>query len=724
MSWELTDFGRLLLIDRYARKDEEGNPIEDTLEEVWHRAATWAASAEVGPINQDHWFSIFYEALSSGQFVPGGRILAAAGIEGLTPYNCFVIPSPADSREGIMSSLQQWMEIQSRGGGVGVALDSLRPTGARVAGVNGTSSGPISFANLYSEVTNTIIQGGSRRGAAMIMLDVGHPDIMNFINAKRDMSMIKNANISVKISDSFMQAVRDDDEWVMTFTDHAGREYVEKERAQVIWSAIAEAAWASAEPGVVFMERVNRESPIGYCVDHIATNPCGEIPLGANEVCLLASINHHALVVEGPEGEKFYDFDQLEHLAATAVRFLDNVIDIAYYPYPENEAAQKRIRRLGIGGMGLADAMLELGIRYGSPESVEFTEKVYRTASVAEWTASAYLAKERGPFPAFDQAYHLQTPLAMRMPEEVRNLIREHGIRNGVLETQAPTGTTAALMGVSSGIEPVFDYVYRRRDRTGERIIVHPVLRDYLPPTTNWEALADDPGALEQMFGNLPDHFVNSRDLTPEEHVDVQAAAQRWVGNAISKTTNAPKDYTVAQVKKLYQYAYDKGLKGITIYRDGSRDEQVLYHLSESEIHGPVDSEKLPEVLNAVRFKVRFPAGNGYVMISERSVGNPIELFVLLGKSGTGDNASAEALGRMISSLWRHAALTPSDKIDLVIDQLNGIKGDTPFGFGSRQMTTMSDGIVFALRRYREYVEQNPERRVLELEDCVTGECK
>lgn len=722
MSWELTDFGRILLLDRYAKKDDDGNPVEITLEQVWGRAANWAASAEDGPVLQEIWAEKFYEALSSGQFVPGGRILAASGIDGLTPYNCFVIPSPRDSREGIMESLSRWMEIQSRGGGVGVALDSLRPSGARVGGVNGTSSGPVAFANLFSEVTNTIIQGGSRRGAAMIMLDVSHPDVMKFIDAKRDPNMIQNANISVKISDSFMQAVKNDEEWVMSFTDEHGRQYVEKEQASVIWSAIADAAWTSAEPGVVFMERVNRESPIGYCVEHVSTNPCGEIPLGPNEVCLLASINHHALVKTAEDGSAFYDFDRLEELAALAVRFLDNIIDVAFYPFAENEAAQKRIRRLGIGGMGLADAMLELGIRYGSPESVEFTESVYRTASISEWRASALLAKEKGAFPAFDLSYHLQTPLAMRMPDDVRELIKQHGIRNGVLETQAPTGTTAALMGVSSGIEPIFDYVLRRSDRTGERVLVHPVLRDYMPAGTNWEELADQPSKLEELFAQLPDHFVSTRDLTPEEHVDVQAAAQKWVGNAISKTTNAPKDYTKAQVQKLYQYAYDKGLKGITLYRDGSRDTQVLYHVGDSA--KPAEDEYLPEVLSAIRIKVRFPAGNGYVTISERAVGDPIELFVLLGKSGTGDNASAEALGRMISSLWRHSNLSPQEKIQLVIDQLDGIKGDTPFGWGSRAMTTMSDGIVFALGRYLEYVEQNPARRVLTLEECVTGECK
>lgn len=721
MTWELTDFGRLLLLDRYAHKDSNGEPIESELEQVWQRASQWAASAEDGPVLQEMWADKFYEALSSGQLVPGGRILAAAGIDGLTPYNCFVIPSPRDSRDGIMSSLSKWMEIQSRGGGVGVALDSLRPEGARVGGVNGTSSGPIAFANLFSEVTNTIIQGGSRRGAAMIMLDVSHPDVMKFIDAKRTPGMIENANISVKISDAFMEAVKDDAEWVMSFTDEHGREYIEKEQASVIWSAIADAAWTSAEPGVVFMERVNRESPIGYCVNHVSTNPCGEIPLGPDEVCLLASINHHALV-SIDDGQPAYDYGRLEELAAIAVRFLDNIIDIAYYPFPENEKAQKRIRRLGIGGMGLADAMLELGIRYGSPESVIFTESVYKTASIAEWRASALLAKEKGAFPAFDLSYHLQTPLAMRMPEDVRELIRKHGIRNGVLETQAPTGTTSALMGVSSGIEPIFDYVFRRSDRTGERVLVHPVLKEYMPPGTNWEELADQPAKLEELFSNLPPHFVSTKDLTPEEHVDVQAAAQRWVGNAISKTTNAPKEYTKAQVLKLYQYAYDKGLKGITLYRDGSRETQVLYHVGEDQ--APPEDQYLPEVLSALRIKVRFPAGNGYVTISERSVGDPIELFVLLGKSGTGDNASAEALGRMISSLWRHSNLSPQEKVQLVIDQLDGIKGDTPFGWGSRAMTTMSDGIVFALGRYLEYVEQNPSRRVLTLEECVTGECR
>lgn len=723
MTFELSDFGKVLLLDRYAKKDDEGNPVETELEQVWRRAAKWAASAEQDDEAKKVWEDRFYEVLSSGELVPGGRILAAAGIEGLTPYNCFVIPNIPDSRHGIMASLEKWMEIQSRGGGVGTSLDDLRPKGARVGGVNGTSSGPVTFANLFSETTNTIIQGGSRRGAAMIMMDISHPDILDFINSKRDQTQIKNANISVKVSDAFMDALRNDEVWHMSFTDEHGRTYEKSEQASVIWDAIASAAWASAEPGIVFMERVNNQSPIGYAVNHVSTNPCGEIPLGPDEVCLLASINHTAFVkpVKSGSDTVVYDYVRLQWVASVAVRFLDNIIDVAYYPFPENEYAQKRIRRLGIGGMGIADAMLQLGIRYGSPASVEFTERVYKTSSISQWEASAIIAAEKGPFPAYDRDKHLRTPLAQKMPETVRDLIFKHGMRNAVLETQAPTGTTAALMGVSSGIEPVFDWVYRRKDRTGTRVLIHPQLKQYVDNGFDIERLADDPSHLKALFETLPDHFVSAQDLSPREHVDVQAAAQKWVGNAISKTTNMPKHYTVDQVKDLYQYAYDQGLKGLTVYRDGSREEQVLYTMS-----SPQDQQaRLPEILNALRFKIRFPRGSGYVVISESTPGDPIELFILLGKSGTSDNASAEALGRMISTLWRHTTLNAKEKVQIVIDQLRGIRGDDVYGFGSHAMTTMSDGIVKALIDYQQVIEHYSDRtgQVYEIEDCFSGDC-
>jgi len=372
--------------------------------------------------------------------------------------------------------------------------------------------------------------------------------------------------------------------------------------------------------------------------------------------------------------------------------------------------------------MGVADAMLALGLRYGSNRSVQFVNTIYKQASLGAWAASTELAKERGPFPAFDAEKHLSTPLALQMPPDIRDAIAKTGIRNGVLETQAPTGTTASLMGVSSGIEPVFNFLYRRKDRTGERLIVHPELRKVMPSDTNWDDLADNPERLEEAFAKLPSHFIATQDISPMDHVDVQAAAQRWVGNAISKTTNMPNSATVEQVSELYRYAYDQGLKGITIYRDGSRDEQVLYHVGEDG--ESVKEEELPEVLNSLRFKVRFPAGNGYVHISERHPGHPVEMFIMLGKSGTGDNASAEALARMISSFWRHTNLSGKEKVDIVMKQLTGIRGDTPYGFGSHHMTTTSDGVVYALGKYLEVLDSLPERQVIELEDCFAGDCK
>ncbi|MEX0784607.1 MAG: LAGLIDADG family homing endonuclease [Dehalococcoidia bacterium] len=970
--------------------------------EAWQRVA--AAVAGHDPETQGEWTERFFDLLNGFKYIPGGRIIAAMGTgAGVTAQNCYVLPSPEDSREGIMSSLSQWVEIQSKGGGVGINMSSLRPRGDAVKGVNGTSSGPVNWAQPFAFISKSvIIQGGSRRGAAMIMLDVDHPDVLEFIHAKETPGVLEGCNVSVCLTDGFMEAVKRDGDWSLQF---GGRVY-RTLPAREIWDAICEAAWASAEPGIYFMERANKEANSGYFETLISTNPCvtgdtwvqtaagpmqvsdlvgnaflavvdgelrasgpegffrtghknvialqtregyrlrltpdhlvrraasmtryrvgwewvpasdlmpgdrvklhdhssaaawvgrysfeegyllgllvgdgtlkadkavlsvwdteavvngsprasgaqsvmaaaldaaltlphrsdftgwtdvgrggehrlalgalrslaletgmrlgdkaitptlegsssdayrgflrglfdadgtvggtqqkgvsvrlsqsdldrleavqrmllrlgiassiyrnrraagtsnlpdgkggiqayatkaqhelviseaslvrfarevgfadtdksarldtaiaayrrqpnrerfvatvesvtpagsedvydvqvpgvnafdanglyvhncGEQPLGAYGACLLGSFNLDAFMREDSTGAWTFDYDAFRTYIPFAVRFNDNVVDLSHYPVQECEDSQQTIRRMGIGVMGLADCMLKMKIRYGSEESIAFTESVFRTLRDESYAASVELSKERGPFPAFTPEY-LRRPFIKRLPYDIQQAIANHGIRNCYLLTQAPTGTTSLLSGVNSGIEPYFNFIYERRDRTGEYDMV--------------SAWAD---MYEQV--DRPDWLVCSKDIAPEDHVLVQAAAQRFNDSSISKTANAPHDHTVEGVKKLYMMAYDEGLKSISYYRDGSRQEQVLYH---KETPSPADAQsavkaaeellakhgrpirrKLPDERQAITHKFRVGEQEGYMTVGLFADGTPGEVFINISKQGS-----------------------------------------------------------------------------------------
>jgi ribonucleoside-diphosphate reductase alpha chain len=404
-----------------------------------------------------------------------------------------------------------------------------------------------------------IQQGGSRRGALMVMLDDDHPDIEEFVTVKRDLSKLNGANLSVCVSDRFMAAVEADAPWPLRWQGETHKTLPARE----LWALICESAHASGEPGLVFMERYQKLSNTAYCETIISVNPCGEQGLPAYGVCNLGAMNL-AAYASGPIGAGVFDFPALEADTAVAVRFLDSVVDATGYFFPENEAAQKRVRRTGLGTMGLADALLRMGLRYGSTKAEPFVERVYKTIRDSAYAASAELAGEKGAFPAYDADHYLERPFVRALPEAVKKRIRRHGIRNAVLLTQAPTGTTSLVAGVSSGIEPVYDFAMVRRDRTGESVMYHPLLEEWRkanPPLTP-----------------LPDSFVSANDLTPDEHVTVQALIQRYTDSSISKTVNAPNAHTVAQVQELYLKAYRYGCKGVTYFRDGCR-EGVLSHL-------------------------------------------------------------------------------------------------------------------------------------------------
>jgi ribonucleoside-diphosphate reductase alpha chain len=697
-------------------------PLETRVEQLMERVARGAAAVEKTKEAQTYWEQEFRGLLDGWKFTPGGRILTACGTDqSLTFYNCYVIPSPVDSRDGIFETLSQMAEIMSRGGGVGINLSTLRPRYAYVKGVNGRSSGSVSWGGLYSFVTGLIEQGGSRRGALMLILNIWHPDVLEFISAKREMGKITNANISVGVTDDFMAAVEADGDWELAFPDTSDPKYATewtgnmktwKERggavvvhktvrAREIWDNIIESAWASAEPGLWFVDRCNTMSNSWYYDrgDLICTNPCGEQPLPAWAVCNLGHLNLSRFTSKGKVA-----WDELGHSVRTAVRFLDNVIDATPYFFPQNQRQQQDERRVGMGTIGLAEMLIRLGIKYGSDESVEFIDKLYSFIAREAYLASSSIAEEKGSFALFDAEKFLQSGFMRAMPADVREAVRSKGIRNVTLLTQAPTGTVGTMVGTSTGIEPFYFWSYFRKSRLG----VH---EEKVAILEEWEAA--HPGE------KRPDYFVAAMDLTPEEHVKVQATTQRWVDSAISKTCNCPSDYTVEQTKELYELMYKLGCKGGTIYRDKSRDEQVL-NLKEEPAKGETLSEAIKReeatgpvsTANVHQPKVRprpykrygatvskaTPGGTAHVTMNDDEEGKPFEVFVDIGKGGSDIKAMAEALGRLASLVLRVSSpLTPRERIQEIVSQLSGIGGPRSMGFGRNRVRSLPDALAQAL---------------------------
>lgn len=1063
---ELGGVRRKVFLDRYSHKDALGEPTELYPEQLWERVAKGLASVEA-PQKQEIFAKRFYETLEGFKFVPGGRILSGAGTPyKVTYYNCFVIPSPHDSRGGIIDNLKIMVEIMSRSGGVGINLSSLRPRGARVYKVNGTASGPVNWAELYSVATHDVIQqGGSRRGALMLMLNDWHPDIEEFIAVKKDLSRINGANLSVCVSDPFMEAVKHDADWQLVYPEVTHERYDDEwdgildtwqakgypirvyktVKARKIWDMICESAWASAEPGLHFIDRSNKMSNTHYFERLISTNPCltadswvhtnlgprqiqdligsqfrarvdgleyasgaegffktakraiislktkegyslrltadhlvrcitnknrynlkadwceagslepggqillndhrsnvtwdgahtysqgylmglligdgtlktdkailsiweqpsvvsmlgpdgikqaalsaaatmqqrsdfsgwqrvdgrneyrlslasikrlaqdlgmaprkkmitrqmektssefhkgllrglfdtdgsvqgtqekgvsvrlaqshlgnlqivqrmllrlgifsriyqnrriagtallpdgkggkkpyavaaqhelvisganllqfasivgfadsqkavrlkqllkayrrtlnrerffgtvdrlvvdgeedvydvqvpginafdangfyvhncGEQPLGAWSVCNLGAMNLSAFVLETGE----MDYENLVKHTKVAIRMLDNVVDATHYFFEENAKQQLGIRRTGLGTMGLGDALIKMQVRYGSPESIPVIEKIYTTIRDAAYESSIELAREKGPFPLFDKEQYLKGVFIRRLPQVLQEGIAQWGIRNAVVLTQAPTGTTSLFAGVSSGIEPVYDFAMIRRDRTGEHILYHPLYKTFK------DAHPDE---------RTPDYFVAANDLTPEDHVRVQATIQYYTDSSISKTVNAPHSHTVEDVKKLYTLAYDLGLKGVTYMRDGSR-EGVLSHMGEgpskpSAPAYPVATKvEIPVAAHGLRIRKRCDVGNVYTSVFKNETGRPIEVFVTVGKSGAYVAGAAEVTGRLSSLALRYGA-----SVEEVADELIGISCGQPYGVGATAILSLFDAV-------------------------------
>jgi len=614
------------------------------------------------------------------------------------------------------------VEIMSRGGGVGINLSSLRPRGARVQKVNGFSSGPCNWAELFSVATKDIIQqGGSRRGALMLMLWDWHPDIEEFITVKQDLARINGANLSVCVSDAFMEAVKKDEDWQLLFPDPKDPDYDTKwdgylpnwialgkkpivhktVKARALWDLIATAAWKSAEPGVVFMERYNKWFNNSYFEYVNCVNPCGEEGLPNWGVCNLTSINLAALVND--KGE--FDYERLIEVARIGVRFQDNIIDADYYIFDQIKEVQLNgERRIGLGTMGLGDALIKMKLRYGSEESLAVIDKIYKTIRDAAYDSSVDLAKEKGAFPKINKTKHLDAYFIKKLPESIRKKMKRYGIRNSMVLQQAPTGSTSLMAGVSSGIEPVYEFEFIRRDRLGEHILRHPLFEAWLQAfkATNGR----DPNKDER-----PDYFVSANDLTPEDHVRVQAAIQQYVDASISKTVNAPKTHTVEDVKRLYTLAYELGCKGIAYMREGSR-EGVLTRKEEEtkkeeikQVAAPAmmtaEVKPRPAVVHGSTYQIETPMGQAYITINTNGGEQPLEVFVNVGKAGSDVTAMAEAMGRLISLVLRVASpIPPMERAHRVASELIGIGGARSLGFGENRVRSLPDAVAKAIDRH------------------------
>ncbi len=546
---------------KYRLKAPDGTPIDATVEGTWTRIARALAAVEQDPAR---WEGRFYAALEDFRFLPAGRITAGAGTgRTVTLFNCFVMGTIPDSMGGIFDALKEAALTMQQGGGIGYDFSTIRPRGAAVHGVAADASGPLSFMDVWDAMCRTIMSAGSRRGAMMATMRCDHPDVEDFIAAKSDPARLRMFNMSVLVTDPFMAAVKADGDWTLSF---GGRAY-KTVRARDLWDRIMQSTYDYAEPGVIFIDRINAMNNLSYAETISATNPCGEQPLPPYGACLLGSINLSRLVNDPFGSGAAVDLDALDDLTRTAVRMMDNVVDASRFPLPQQETEAQAKRRIGLGVTGLADALLMVGLRYGSDAAVAATDLWMHRIARAAYLASVEIAKEKGPFPLFDADAFLASGTMRAMDDDVREAIRAHGIRNALLTSIAPTGTISLYAGnVSSGIEPVFAYAYTRKvlqkdgTRTEEEVV------DYAVQLWR-DRMGDAP---------LPDHFVNAQTLAPLDHVRMQAAAQTWVDSSISKTINCPEDISFDDFKDVYMAAWDSGCKGCTTYRPNAVTGSVL----------------------------------------------------------------------------------------------------------------------------------------------------
>ena len=686
---------------KYRLRAADGTVRERTLEDTWARVARGAAKAEPSA-TRGVWAERFAQAMADFAFLPAGRILAGAGTKRkVTLFNCFVLGRIDDDLSAIFENVKEAALTMQQGGGIGHDFSTLRPRGALVKSIGADASGPVSFMEVWDAMCRTIMSAGARRGAMMATLRCDHPDIEDFIDAKADPIRLRNFNLSVLVTDAFIEAIRKDKPWDLVFD---GKVYRTVE-ARALWDRMMRATYAYAEPGVVFIDRINAENNLGYCEQISATNPCGEQPLPPYGACLLGSVNL-ARLIDAPFTDRAQlDVVRLETLVTLAVRFLDDVIDVSNYPLLAQKKQAMAKRRLGLGVTGLADALIMCGQRYGTPASIALAEQWMARLQAAAYEASTELAREKGSFPLYDAQPFLAAPNVQKLPQGVRNKIAQSGVRNGLLTSIAPTGTISLLAGnVSSGVEPVFDFHHERRvlQRDG---------------STRSETVEDYAHALYRaQFGPqapLSEAFVTAEELTPRTHLEMQAALQRHVDSSISKTINCPPDIGFEAFKDVYLEAYDLGLKGCTTYRPNAVTGAVLSRSTTASagptpaaqgrepapaaVHGQSgpevrlappsspsrNAERAGEivymaqplqrepVLEGLTYKLRWPSSDHamYITINDINQGGrrrPFEIFI--NSKNLEHYAWTVALTRMISAIFRRGG-----DVTFVVEELKAV---------------------------------------------------
>ncbi|MFC1671056.1 vitamin B12-dependent ribonucleotide reductase [Spirochaetota bacterium] len=696
---QLSKNSEFVLKKRYLAKDNDGNAIEKP-EDLFKRVAKFVASADsiYGKSNDEvsKTADIFYENMAKLKFLPNSPTLMNAGRPLGQLSACFVLPVE-DSMDRIFDSVKQMALIHKSGGGTGFSFSRLRPKNDVVKTTAGVSSGPISFMNIFNTATETVKQGGTRRGANMAMLIVNHPDIVEFIKSKENNNALTNFNISVAITDEFMKKYENDEEYSL-INPRSGNE-VSKLKAKDVFNLIVKKAWNNGEPGIIFIDRINDENPVKKIGDVESTNPCGEQPLLPYESCNLGSINLNAILLEDDNICEI-DYDELKRITASSVHFLDNIIDLNKYPLQEIEDKTLSNRKIGLGIMGFADILIKMGVPYNSERAIEIAEKVMSTIQDESKRVSRELAEQRGPFPNFEKSVYAERG--------------EQPLRNATTTTIAPTGTISIIANTSSGIEPIFALAYVRNVMDDDVLVETNPLFEEVAKENNFysddvmQKVAEHGGAadIEEIPENFRKVFVTSHDISPEWHIKLQAAFQKSVDNAVSKTVNFSNSATVDDIEKVYSLAYKLGCKGVTVYRDGSRDSQVLERKDKNKEKSDEPSDNndahpkhiVPRPRSEITWgatrKMATGCGSLYVTINEDEEGM-FEVFATMGKSGGCAASQTEAVSRLVS-----LSLRSGIEKDQVIKQLKGVRCPNQAWEPGGRVYSCSDAMAKAIERH------------------------
>ncbi len=691
----LTDNAKVVLNKRYFKKNKQGEPVED-----WDKLLTRVSGNVAGDDAEKA--EMYYKLLDSGKFLPNSPTLMNAGNDLQQLSACFVLPVE-DSMESIFTSIKNAALIHKSGGGTGFSFSKLREANARVKTTNGVSSGPISFMKVFNAATDAVKQGGTRRGANMAILNVQHPQIRDFIKCKHDLKELTNFNISVGLTEDFMTAVTQNTDYEL-ISPHTG-EIQDKINAREIFSLIVEMAHKNGEPGIIFLDRINKHNPTPHIGEIESTNPCGEQPLLPNEACNLGSINLSAFY-----NGKEIDWDDLREVTETCVSFLDDVIDKSNFPLPEIDETVKSNRKIGLGVMGWADLLFKMKIPYNSEEATMLAAEIMEFIDYHAKVKSMELAELKESFPNFKGSIFdkgtLDRKTGNKKWDKLIKDIRKKGMRNATVTTIAPTGTISMIANTSSGIEPQFSLVFVKNVMDGEKLL-------YINP--HFEKAVKDAGIYSQELmekvsetgsvahiDEIPEEikqvFVTSHDISPEWHIKMQAAFQEYTDNAVSKTINFTRDASVEDIRIAYELAYQLGCKGLTVYRDGSRDNQVLNvgkTIKETEEDKPsIAPRSRPEITQGITQRVETGCGHLYITINRDEKG-ACEIFTQIGKVGGCASAQMESVARLAS-----LGLRSDIKVTSIIRQLKGIRCPQPMWYKGKMITSCADGMAYALENF------------------------